>query len=198
MMKPIAIVALAISFASFQVQAFDAAKVPEKKRTSLGLYYSAQEAYAQMTKNGDHTLFLDVRTRPEIMFIGMPAVADANVPYMELNEWYAWNDQKNEFKMEVNSEFANDVAKRLQDKHLSKDDTIIVMCRSGDRSAKAADLLAKLGYTKVYSVVEGFEGDKAEDGPNKGQRTVNGWKNAGLPWSYSLAKTKMFKVENVE
>ena len=66
------------------------------------------------------------------------------------------------------------------------------MCRSGKRSAKAADMLADAGYTKVYSVVDGYEGDKAKDGPDKGKRTVNGWKNSGLPWTYSLDKDYMY------
>jgi len=75
---------------------------------------------------------------------------------------------------------------------LGKDTTIILMCRSGDRSAKAQDLLIQSGYTKVYGVVEGFEGDMAKDGPNTGRRAVNGWKNAGLPWTYKLDKAKMY------
>ena len=66
------------------------------------------------------------------------------------------------------------------------------MCRSGNRSAKAADLLAKAGYTKVYNQVEGYEGDKAKEGDTKGKRTVNGWKNAGLPWNYHLDKDVMY------
>jgi hypothetical protein len=53
-------------------------------------------------------------------------------------------------------------------------------------------MLAGTGYTKVYSVVDGYEGDKAKDGPHKGQRTVNGWKNSGLPWTYSLDKDYMY------
>ena len=35
-----------------------------------------------------------------------------------------------------------------------------------------------------YSVVDVYEGDLASDGPNAGQRVVNGWKDFGLPWSY--------------
>jgi len=46
----------------------------------------------------------------------------------------------------------------------------------------------------VYSVVDGVEGDLAKDGPKAGQRVVNGWKNAGLPWSYTLEKKKMYKI----
>jgi rhodanese-related sulfurtransferase len=76
--------------------------------------------------------------------------------------------------------------------NMDKTSTIILMCRSGDRSARAADLLGKAGYTNVYSVVDGFEGDIAKEGDHKGQRAVNGWKNAGLPWTYDLTKSKMY------
>ena len=124
----------------------------------------------------------------------MPSNADANVPYMLMNEWFAWNAKKNSFKMEVNSDFADEVAKRLAEKGLNKNDPVILTCRSGSRSAKAADLLASLGYTKVYTIVSGFEGDKAKAGPQKGQRVVNGWKNAGLPWTYKLKLAKMYKA----
>lgn len=65
------------------------------------------------------------------------------------------------------------------------------MCRSGSRSAKAANLLDQMGYKNVYTILDGFEGDKAKSGPNKGHRVVNGWKNSPLPWSYKLAKGKM-------
>jgi rhodanese-related sulfurtransferase len=129
-----------------------------------------------------------------VNFLGMPTTADANVPYMVMNEWYAWNHKKNNFKMEVNSDFADDVAKRMKEKGLSKTDPVILTCRSGSRSAKAADLLAGLGYTNVYTIVSGFEGDKVKDGPLKGQRAKNGWKNSDLPWTYKLQMAKMYKV----
>jgi hypothetical protein len=31
----------------------------------------------------------------------------------------------------------------------------------------------------------------AKDGPNKGKRAVNGWKNIGLPWSYNVDQNKV-------
>ena len=169
-------------------------KLPKKKQTKLGLYMTASQAYDLVKKDAKNVVFLDVRTRAEVNFLGAPVAVDANVPYMKLNEWYAWNEKKNNFKMEVNSDFADDVADQVAAKGLKKSDTIILMCRSGSRSSKAADLLAGLGYTKVFSVVDGFEGDKATTGKYKGQRVVNGWKNSGLPWSYKLVKTKMYKV----
>ncbi len=170
----------------------DPASVPEIKRTTLGLYLTAEEAYEMVHSRPDSVLFLDVRSLGEVAFVGMPPAADANVPYMLQSEWNEWDDSRHTFKLAVNADFAQGVAKRLAAKGLQRTDPVVLMCRSGDRSAKAADLLAQLGYTKVYSVVDGFEGDLAKDGPNKGQRVVNGWKNAHLPWSYALDRDKMY------
>jgi rhodanese-related sulfurtransferase len=80
------------------------------------------------------------------------------------------------------------VARRLRAKGLGKQDVVVLMCRSGDRSSRGANRLSEDGYTRVYSVVDGFEGDMSKDG----HRSVNGWKNAGLPWSYRLDKARMY------
>jgi rhodanese-related sulfurtransferase len=69
------------------------------------------------------------------------------------------------------------------------------MCRSGSRSASATNLLSENGYKNVYTVTDGYEGDKAKSGDMKGQRVVNGWKNSGLPWSYKLDKSKMYGMK---
>ena len=103
-----------------------------------------------------------------------------------------WDDKRGSYKLDPNSDFVPELERRLKDMGLGKDSTIILICRSGDRSAKAQDRLQMSGYTKVYGVVEGFEGDMAKEGPKAGQRAVNGWKNAGLPWSYKLDKAKMY------
>ncbi|MDH3666843.1 MAG: rhodanese-like domain-containing protein [Paracoccaceae bacterium] len=63
-------------------------------------------------------------------------------------------------------------------------DPVFVICRSGGRSAIAARQLVDAGYTNVWNLVEGFEGDK---NPETGQRELNGWRNAGLPWAYKLS-----------
>jgi rhodanese-related sulfurtransferase len=168
--------------------------LPAIKKTKTGLYLTPQEAMQRMQSAGDKTLFLDVRTRAEVSYLGMPTIADANVPYMELSEWYAWDETRNAYKVEPNNDFVTEVTRRLAEKKLSRDDTIILICRSGDRTSKAADLLASQGFTKVYSIPEGYEGDLAKDGDKAGQRAINGWKNDGLPWTYKLDKKKMYKV----
>jgi hypothetical protein len=48
--------------------------------------------------------------------------------------------------------------------------------------------LADDGFTQVWTVVDGLEGDMGKDG----RRSVNGWKNAGRPWSYKLERERMY------
>jgi rhodanese-related sulfurtransferase len=187
---------IVLLMASTTAHALDAASVPELKRTKLGQYLSSQEAAKFMNQNASKTLFLDVRTPAELMFVGMPAQADANVPYMKEPDFPAWDGVKGTLKLELNPDFLPEVRRRLAAKGLKANDAIVLICRSGDRSAAAANLLAEAGFKNVYSVVDGFEGDLAGEGPKAGQRVVNGWKNAGLPWSYKLDRTKMYKLEN--
>jgi rhodanese-related sulfurtransferase len=71
------------------------------------------------------------------------------------------------------------------------------MCRSGTRSAKAANVLYDLGYENVYSVVDGFEGDTSKEGPAAGHRTVNGWKNAGLAWTYTIRPEQAYPPDRM-
>lgn len=186
---------LSLCLVSTAVFAADATNLPKKKTTTQGLYLTSTEAYDLLQKEANKALFVDVRTRAEVNFLGMPTIADANIPYMKLSEWYAWDEKKKNFKMELNDQFLFKIKERLAAKGLSKDAKIIFICRSGSRSAAAANLLAKAGYNNVYTVIDGYEGDKAKKGEQKGQRVVNGWKNNGLPWSYSLLASKMYMAD---
>lgn len=168
-------------------------KLPEIKKSKLGLYLTPQQAYDMKKKDPKGVAFFDVRTRAEAMYVGWPGDADALVPYVEHAEIMAeWDDKRFMYKLEPNVDFVPELERRLKDMGLGKEATIILICRSGDRSSKAQDRLQMSGYTKVYSIAEGFEGDTAKEGPKAGQRVVNGWKNAGLPWTYKLDKAKMY------
>ena len=103
-----------------------------------------------------------------------------------------WDEKKKTFKLQVNSEFVQRIERLVETRGLKKDNPIFLICRSGSRSAKAAKILNLAGYTSVYTVTDGFEGDKAKHGPRKGERVVNGWKNSGLPWSYKLSRDEMY------
>lgn len=171
--------------------AVDPATVPEIKRTRAALYLEAKDVPAFIEAQGGtaKVLFLDVRTRAEAMYVGMPASVDALVPFVEHQELMTeWDAQRNIYKLEPLQDFVPEVGRRLKDKGLDKSAVVVLICRSGDRSSRAANRLAEDGYARVYSVVDGFEGDMSKDG----RRSVNGWKNAGLPWSYKLDRARMY------
>ena len=165
--------------------------LPEVKRTMAGLYLEAKEVPTFIEQQGGSlkVLFLDVRTRAEAMFVGMSNSVDALVPFVDLQELMTdWDVQRSAYKLEPMQEFVTEVGSRLQQKGLLKTDTVVLICRSGDRSSRAANRLLEAGYSRVFTVVDGFEGDMSPDG----RRSVNGWKNSGLPWGYKLEKTKMY------
>ena len=171
----------------------DWSALPEIKRSKLALYLTPQQAYDMKKKDPRGVAFFDIRTRAEAMYVGWPGDADALVPYVEHPEIMAeWDDRRHMYLLEPNVDFVPELERRLAAMGLDKNAPIILICRSGDRSAKAADRLQMSGYTRVYSVAEGFEGDLAKDGPRTGQRAVNGWKNAGLPWTYKLDRARMY------
>lgn len=177
-----------ITFAGY----IDKKNIPEKKQTKAGLYLNAADTYELMQKKGGKILFIDVRTPSEVAWLGMPNIADANIPFKLTDKKYQWDEKRKNFKLNPNPDFVSGVVAQFQKKGLTKSDKVIVMCRSGKRSAQAADALTAAGFSQVVSVIDGFEGDKASSGDKKGQRTVNGWKNSNLPWSYTLDKEKMF------
>jgi len=169
----------------------DPATVPGPKQTIAKDYLSAKEAATLKQSLGVQALLIDIRTQSEFTFVGAADMTDANIPYM-VADYSAWDDKNSRFQLSPNSGFLTKMSDVTAKAGLDKSSTIILLCRSGDRSSRAADLLHNAGYTKVYSVVEGFEGDVAKEGENKGKRTVNGWKNAGFPWSYTSNKSKMY------
>ncbi|OYX04964.1 MAG: hypothetical protein B7Z05_07520 [Thiotrichales bacterium 32-46-8] len=171
-------------------------QVPEVKRTENGKYLTPKEAHQFITQEAASTLLIDARTPAEVQFVGYTDLMDANVPYITY-DYSAWDDKAKEYKRVPNSAFLTQVEDALAKKGMAgkKDARIIIMCRSGDRSAKAVDLMVKSGYTNVWSQIDGFEGDKAKDGDKKGQRVVNGWKNEGLPWTYNMNKAKAYYLD---
>lgn len=172
-----------------------AADAPARKTAQVesGLYVTAREAWDLMQRDPSVVL-VDVRDPIEVMFTGFATETDIHVPYRIANT-AKWNEEKSVFAMEVNPAFADEVETRLRALGADKESTkVIFMCRSGStRSAPAADLLWERGWKQVYTMVDGFEGKKLKEGPSKGVRAVNGWRNAGLPWSYKLPKDIIYQ-----
>lgn len=164
------------------------AGIVKAKQTTLGLYLTPREAADVMAREGAKILFVDVRTRAEMMFTGWAPAIDGNVPFVDVTEFWDWDDKEGRYRLDANPTFSQDVGRLLTAKGLAKTDRVIVMCRSGDRSARAIEKLAEAGFTQVYNQYEGFEGDLSPEG----RRSVNGWRNAGLPWTFKPDKAKFY------
>ena len=161
-----------------------------KKQTTADNYLTAKEAYNLKQQQGAKLLFVDIRTPSELVFVGAPENMDINIPFLTL-DYKHWDEQSSSFKKVPNGQFLSTFNTVIQSKNLTKASPVVLLCRSGKRSAQAANLLISNGYSKVYTIIDGFEGDKAKWGKNKGKRTVNGWKNAGLPWGYKLDRNHL-------
>jgi len=163
-----------------------AADVPsaKKKLTPQGLYLSPTEAHEMVKASPEKVLFVDVRTPEELYFVGYAEGVDKNIPLAYV-DYSKLNKKGKKFASKKNKNLVSQVEAALKAKGLTKEDKIIFICRSGDRSASAAALMDKAGYKKVYSIVTGTEGDKDKETK---KRTVNGWKNDSLPWTYKFNK----------
>ncbi|HEX2009538.1 MAG TPA: rhodanese-like domain-containing protein [Roseateles sp.] len=108
-------------------------------------------------------ILVDVRSPEEYRFVGH--VPDSlNVP------WASGTS------LTRNPRFVRELEARLNGR---KEAPVLLLCRSGKRSVLAAEAAAKAGFTTVYNVLEGFEGDLDA----LGQRGHgNGWRFHQLPW----------------
>jgi len=69
--------------------------------------------------------------------------------------------------------------RELEAKVGGKEAVVLLLCRSGKRSVLAAEAAAKAGFTHVYNVLEGFEG---EIDALQHRGVADGWRFRGLPW----------------
>ena len=152
----------------------------QRKHTKLGKYLLATEAYDMWHKAPGKTFVIDVRTVEEYSFLGHPAMA-ANIPFQL---WTGiFDPQKKVYALAPNPHFVDAIKRTYK-----PGDALLLVCRSGHRSAAAVNVLAEAGFTNVYSVVDGFEGDAIADkgSPHFGQRLKDGWRNSTNPWTTDL------------
>jgi len=183
---------LSLLILPIMVQAIEEQQVGEKQHTVFGLYLTPFEAYNMKQQQGDKVLLIDVRSRAEIKFVGASDMMDANIPSRFFGNDFEWSNKSANYRTSYNANFVQDVEKLLAIKKMDKNTPIILMCQSGTRVPSAAEELHDAGFSKVYSQYQGFEGIKAKSGVNQGQRVVNGWKNAGLPWGFRMNKDGMY------
>jgi rhodanese-related sulfurtransferase len=163
-------------------------QLPKGKQTTLGLYVTAAQAYEKWKAAPDKVKVIDVRTPEEYAFIGHPEMA-WNIPLAFVT--YQRKGGKTEYGPKWNSDFVAEV-KTIA----GPTDTLLLFCRSGDRSAFAVNKLAAAGFKNAYTIIDGFEGDKVKDPESvfNGKRMRNGWKNSA-PWVYDVDPEKIILEE---
>jgi len=154
--------------------------LPKSKQTTLGLYVTAREAYEKWKAAPQDVMVIDVRTPEEFIFVGHPTMAWL-IPFAA--QTHQWNAAQRMYAMEPLPDFVSRVQKVAK-----PTSTLLVTCRSGGRGAMAVNALAKAGFTNVYNITDGVEGDEVKEPGSVflGQRLVNGWKNSGAPWTYEI------------
>ena len=115
-----------------------------------------------------NSYLIDIRTKPEWEFIGVPDLSSLNKKTIFIS-WCVYPEMK------INSLFEN----QITESNIKKNDNIFLICRSGNRSFDAAELLTSRGFTNCFNVKDGFEG---EIGHYHQRSTINGWKYCKLPW----------------
>jgi rhodanese-related sulfurtransferase len=107
-------------------------------------------------------LLVDVRTAEERKFVG-------HVPDSLHVPWATGT------ALTRNPRFARELEAKIG----GKDAVALLLCRSGKRSALAAEAAAKAGLVHVFNVLEGFEGE-LDAQQQRGK--FDGWRFHGLPW----------------
>ncbi|MET4578059.1 rhodanese-like domain-containing protein [Ottowia thiooxydans] len=150
---------------SFEVTtpALEALQDIEHQAADKGLPYHGQVPPSlawQLFEDGD-ALIVDVRTAEERKFVG-------HVPGSLHVAWATGT------ALTRNPRFARELEAKT-----GKDAVVLLLCRSGKRSALAAEIAAKAGFTRVFNVLEGFEGE-LDSQQQRGH--ADGWRFRRLPW----------------
>ncbi len=122
-----------------------------------------KQTYAYLKENPD-AVFIDCRSEMEYMFVGHP-VGAMIVPWYDGSDW------------ELNPHFVGQVKKIAGANFVHR--PVVLICRSGNRSAEAGAALERAGFRNVMNVLHGFEGE-LDDNHHRNSRS--GWRVEGLPW----------------
>lgn len=188
-LTPLVFIAFVICFLSAGCLIADDSK-SDVKKPDVVAEITCGRAVEMLKAEPKKTFLVDVRTRPEYQMIGHSEGA-YNVPYM------FWTGKFNgkKYGLDVNENFKKDLLERFN----PKTDTLIITCRSGNRSLPAAAAAVEAGWPadRVFNLTDGFEGGKVKD-PNSiynGQRRLKGWRAEGFPWTYSLDKKLLYNSD---
>jgi len=130
-----------------------------------------EEVWSRL-KEDSAALLIDVRTRAEWAFVGLPDLTEIGKRVFTV-EWQTSPENR------IDAAFPERLVEVLDAAGANTDTELFFICRSGGRSRMAAEAMANAGYRRCRNVAEGFEGP-LDASRHRGQ--VAGWKAAGLAW----------------
>lgn len=119
------------------------------------------------------SLLIDVRTRAEWAFVGLPDLSALGKRVVTV-EWQTFPENS------IDPAFTQRLKAALEGTGADATTELFFICRSGGRSRMAAEAMAALGYQSCHNVADGFEGPLDA---KRHRGTVGGWKAAGLAWA---------------
>jgi rhodanese-related sulfurtransferase len=131
-----------------------------------------EETWARL-KSDPGAVLIDVRTKAEWAFVGLPDLTSIGKRPLLL-EWQSFPDNR------VDAGFVDRLIEALDTAGADKSSELLFICRSGGRSLMAARAMAAAGYPNCRNVADGFEGP-LDPQRHRGQHA--GWKARGLPWA---------------
>ena len=136
---------------------------------SKGILYIDSLGAWDLLSSDKSSHLVDVRTDAEWNFVGSPNLSSVN----KKTNYISWLEYPH---MSINPKFIDDLKRVIR----SNFDKLLFLCRSGGRSAQAAEYASKCGMINCYNISDGFEGD-IEDA-SKHRSRISGWKYNNLPW----------------
>jgi rhodanese-related sulfurtransferase len=152
-------------FPGTDMSTIDILKKARERAQQMGLPYSGALTPSEANeiwRNAAGAKLVDVRTRAEWDYVG-------RIPGAVEIELLTYPGSR------PNAGFVSELESKAD-----KAAPVLFICRSGGRSHNAAMLATQAGYRDVYNVLEGFEGDRDEQGH---RNSTGGWRAAGLPWT---------------
>ncbi len=145
-----------------------AAIATRARAQGLGFAGHVDPAQAWALFHAGQALLVDVRSRAERHFVGrVPGAAAA-----------AWAEG---LSLERNPDFGLELEAALAAAGVPEGRSLplLMLCRSGVRSIRAAEAATASGHPAAFNVLEGFEG-ALDERRQRGHR--DGWRRLGLPW----------------
>lgn len=112
-------------------------------------------------KNKEQNCIIDVRTKDEWKETGVADLVSVNAQVILLSLFFS------DPIFHINEHFIEELEIKIQDKSTN----LFFICKSGQRSLKAAQVAIENGYKKVYNINDGFLGNALGEG----------WINSDLP-----------------